>query len=98
LGEEIAARFLTDHGLEVVARNVKIGGGELDLLATDGPIRVVAEVRATTGDLDDPIDAVDEGKRRHVRMLAHAVGATRVDFVGVGIGSSGVVIHWVPGV
>ena len=95
-GERIAARFLIDHGLQVVAHNVELGRGELDLLAVDGEARVVVEVRAVTGD-GDPIDAVDPAKRRRVRGLAREVGATRVDFVGVRFSPEDVMVHWVPG-
>lgn len=95
-GERIAAKFLTDHGLEVVGRNLEVGRGEIDLLAFDGRDRVVVEVRTVTG-VGDPIDAVGHSKRRQVRSLAGTVGAGRVDFVGVGVGPDGVVIHWVPG-
>jgi putative endonuclease len=94
-GERIAARFLADHGLRIVASNVELGRGELDLLAIDGEERVVVEVRTITG-AGDPIEAVGHAKRRRVRSLAGQVGATRVDFLGVGMGPEGVVIHWVP--
>jgi putative endonuclease len=97
IGESIAARFLAEHGLDLVARNLEVGGGEIDILARDGSSRVVAEVRTTTGKLDDPIDAVNRAKRARVRRLARLIGATRVDFIGVGIGDRDVVIHWVPG-
>jgi putative endonuclease len=101
LGEEIAAQFLTDHGLGVVARNVEVGcvdsfRGEIDLIATDHGQRVVIEVRTVTGG-DDPIDAVGPSKRRRVRRLAGAAGAARVDFVGVKLGADDVMVHWVPG-
>jgi len=79
-----------------VAANVGVGRGELDLLAFDGGERVAIEVRTVTGDVD-PIDAVGPSKRRQVQTLARTVGATRVDFVGVGIGESAVVVHWVTG-
>lgn len=71
-------------------------GGELDLIARDGSTRVVVEVRAITG-RGDPIDAISEEKRRHVRRLAGRVGAGRVDFLGVAIRGEAIDIHWVPG-
>jgi putative endonuclease len=95
-GESIAGRFLADHGLEVVGRNLVVGRGELDLLAKDGETRVVVEVRTITG-TGDPVDAIDPIKRRRVRALAGQVGATRVDFLGVRIGPDDVTVHWVPG-
>lgn len=82
--------------MTVVAANVEVGRGELDLLAVDGMTRVAVEVRTTTGE-GDPIDAVDPLKRRQVAMLSARIGAGRVDFVGVGIGPDGAVVHWVPG-
>jgi putative endonuclease len=96
MGERIAAEFLSSHGLDVVGRNFQVGRGELDLLALDGGQRVVVEVRAITADRD-PIDAIGWGKRRRVTRLAGAVGASRVDFLGVRIGVDDVVVHWVPG-
>jgi putative endonuclease len=96
LGENIAADFLRSHGLEVVARNVEIAKGELDLLATDRGEKVVVEVRTITAE-GDPIDAVSPSKRRRVRSLARAAGAARVDFVGVRLGADDVLVHWVPG-
>ena len=96
MGERIAAKFLSSHGLDVVARNFQVGRGELDLLAFDRRQRVVVEVRAITADRD-PIDAIGSAKRRRVNRLAGAVGASRVDFLGIRIGHDDVVVHWVPG-
>ncbi|MGH8872297.1 MAG: YraN family protein [Acidimicrobiia bacterium] len=95
-GEQIAARFLTDHGLDLVARNLEVDRGELDLLVLDHGVKVVVEVRTITG-AGDPIDAVVVTKRRQVRRLAGKVAAARVDFLGVRMGTDDVVIHWVPG-
>jgi putative endonuclease len=96
LGERFAAKFLSNHGLEVVSRNLEVGRGELDLLALDRGQRVVVEVRSITSDRD-PIDAIGPGKRRRVSRLAGAVGASRVDLLGIRLGPDDVVVHWVPG-
>lgn len=92
----MAARFLEARGMVLLGRNVAVGRGELDLLMTDGSLRVAVEVRTRFGG-GDPIDAVDSDKRRRVRALAGRVGATRVDYVGVGVAQDCVDIHWVPG-
>lgn len=84
------------HGLRVVGANVEVAGGEIDLLAVDGGTTVAVEVRTTTGSAD-PLDAADEPKRRRVRRLAAAVGADRVDFVGLRVDAGGVDVHWLPG-
>jgi len=96
LGESLARRFLTDHGLSILASNVRVEGGEIDLVALDRGQKVAIEVRAITGQ-GDPIDAVDPVKRRKVRRLAHQTGASRVDFIGIAIETGAAVVHWVPG-
>ena len=44
-GERVAAHKLEAAGLVVVARNVRTQGGEIDIVARDGPDLVFAEVR-----------------------------------------------------
>lgn len=95
-GEDIAAWWLPQHGLVVRARNVTIADGEIDILADDGPTRVVVEVRTITGG-GDPLEAADEAKRRRVRSLAARLGAGRVDFLGVALRPDFVELHWLPG-
>lgn len=87
---------MNSRGLVIVRRNVTVDDGEIDLIARDGDTRVAIEVRTTTGP-GDPIDAVDRAKRLHVATLGRKVGASRVDFIGVGLRSWGIEIHWVPG-
>jgi putative endonuclease len=43
--EELAARFLTRHGLRVIERNYRCRGGEIDLVCRDGRTLVFVEVR-----------------------------------------------------
>jgi putative endonuclease len=43
--EDRAAVFLQDHGLSVIARNLRCKGGELDLVCLDGEVLVIVEVR-----------------------------------------------------
>lgn len=44
--ERAVADYLTTHGVEIVARNLRIGRLELDIVARDGPVVLVVEVRA----------------------------------------------------
>lgn len=44
-GEAIAERHLQQHGITIVAKNVRIGGGEIDLIAQDGDTLLFIEVR-----------------------------------------------------
>ncbi len=95
-GERLAAAVLARHGLTVVARNVAIGSGELDILAMDGPRRVVVEVRTITGH-HDPLDAYDPAKAAQVSRLAARVGADRVDLMAIRLGREAAELRWVRG-
>ena len=72
-GETAALRHLLRSGLDVVARNVHIGGGELDLVAWDGDTLVFVEVK-TRGRRDAfaPQVAVNRAKEEQVTRLALA--------------------------
>ncbi len=43
--ERRAARFLKRRGLRILGRNVRVGRDEIDLIARDGNVAVVVEVR-----------------------------------------------------
>ena len=96
-GELIASRFLEQQGLDILASNVAVGSGELDLLARDGTENVAIEVRTVTSTRDDALDAIDAAKRRRVRELAARARVGRVDFVGIRLHPSYVDVHWLPG-
>ena len=102
MAEHLAARFLEEKGHRVLARNVRVGRGEIDILALIDGERTVVEVRSRWGvgreDPPDPLDAFDENKARQVRKLAKspAVGAGRVDLIAVGFHDRGVGILWLP--
>ncbi len=83
-------------GLVLLAQNVVVDGGEIDLLALDGRTRVAVEVRAISGP-GDPIEAVDAAKRRRVTRLGRLAGAGRVDFIGIAFRPWGFELHWLPG-
>lgn len=44
--EQQAAQFLQQHGLDILTRNYRCRGGEIDLIAQDGDTLVFVEVRA----------------------------------------------------
>lgn len=46
--EDLAARFLQRRGLEIVQRNYRVRGGEVDLICADGGTLVFVEVRLRT--------------------------------------------------
>ncbi|HLS79071.1 MAG TPA: YraN family protein [Nocardia sp.] len=70
-GEELAARFLRDAGMEIVARNWRCRHGELDLIARHGAITVFVEVKTRrTLTFGTPAEAVTVGKQQRIRRLA----------------------------
>jgi len=71
-GEQLAAEYLTEQGLAVLARNWRCAEGELDIVATDGDSTVVfCEVKTRRGTgFGTPLEAVTRGKRRRIRRLA----------------------------
>ena len=76
--EEAAARHLVAHGWTLLGRNVRIGRGELDLIARRGPVLAFVEVKARRSvACGAPEDAVDARKRRQVARLAELWLAAR---------------------
>jgi putative endonuclease len=69
--EDLASRYLIDAGWRVLGRNLRVGRGELDILAVDpGPPQalVAVEVRwRQRRDFGLPEETFDWRKRRHVR-------------------------------
>lgn len=91
-GEDVAARYLQDCGLVLIDRNWRSSSGELDLIALDGAILVVCEVKTRTTDaFGGPLAAVDAKKLARLRRLTvewlaeHPIGVDgmRIDVVGV---------------
>ncbi len=71
--ERAAARFLRRRGFRILARNVNLPAGELDLVALDGRTLVFVEVRSTEGnDADRPAASVDLAKQRKLTAAALA--------------------------
>jgi putative endonuclease len=92
-GEEVAARYLVEQGMQVVDRNWRCDVGELDIVAVDGTTLVVCEVKTRRTDrFGAPVEAVTAGKAARLRRLAarwlaehpdsHPV-QVRIDLVGV---------------
>jgi len=97
-GEEVAARFLAGEGLEVLARNWRCASGEIDLIALEGAVLVVCEVKTRRDDAyGGPFAAITRLKLNRLRRLAGiwleengGVAEVRVDVVGVWPGADGV--------
>jgi putative endonuclease len=71
--ERAATRFLRRLGYRILARNVTLPPGELDVVALDGQTLVFVEVRSTeSDDAERPAASVDGVKQRKLTDVALA--------------------------
>ncbi|GAA3766190.1 YraN family protein [Streptomyces chiangmaiensis] len=93
-GEELAARRLTAAGMTILERNWRCGRiGEIDIVARDGDVLVVCEVKTRRGGrFEHPMAAVTPVKAERLRGLAERwvqahggtpPGGVRIDLLGV---------------
>jgi putative endonuclease len=77
-GEGAAWEAYRRRGYRLLARNWRCPLGEIDLVVAREDVVVVCEVKArTSSSMGPPHEAVDEAKRRKVRMVAEAFLAAR---------------------
>ena len=70
-GEDLACVELEKRGYAVLARRYRRRGGELDIVARDGPTLVFVEVKARDGRaFGEAAEAVTVFKRRRITRLA----------------------------
>jgi len=97
-GEALAAAYLELLGCRTVARNVRLGGVEVDVVVDDGTVRVLVEVRVRSrADFGGAAATVDPLKRRRLVRAARALEQTgvsrvRVDVVAVDLSAAGATI------
>jgi putative endonuclease len=70
-GEERASALLAECGYRIVARNVRVPGGEIDAVCMDGATLVIVEVkRRDSRAFGSALGAVDARKRATLRRIA----------------------------
>ena len=73
LGEEIAVKYLTDKGYEILERNWHNVHKEVDIIAKDGRFLVIVEVKTRqTNAYGEPDIAVTRQKQRMLISAANA--------------------------
>jgi putative endonuclease len=107
-GELAAAEYLQAHGLRILDRNWRCADGEIDIVAVEGQVLVVCEVKSRTSmRYGSPLEAVGRAKRSRLRRLAvqwlnaHGVrfDQVRIDVVGlIYEGTGGFTIEHIRGV
>src|SRR5438093_1945622 len=87
--EAVAAAYLELVGCEVLSRNCRMSGVEVDLVVTEGPTRVLVEVKFRgRSDYGGAALSVDHLKRQRLLKAARALsveqtGPVRIDVVAV---------------
>jgi putative endonuclease len=105
-GEEIAAAWLAERGMEIIDRNCRSRLGEIDLIGRQDGLLVFVEVRSrSTAALGRPAESVNWRKRRKLRLLASAYltetgqwdQPCRFDVVGILLSGDGAVreLEWI---
>ncbi len=71
-GEQIAAEHLAERGYEILARNIRMTGGELDIVARDprGPIAIVEVKTRSSTRFGTGAEAITREKYARLRRLA----------------------------
>lgn len=69
--EDMAAAHLAGKGLHILARNYRVAGGEIDLIARHGPELVFVEVRSRrSAAFGSAAESVTPAKRRRLLLAA----------------------------
>ena len=69
----MACRWYEQHGYAIVARNVRVGKGEIDFIATRDDVVVIGEVKArATENFGSPAEAMSQHKQYTVRRAGVA--------------------------
>jgi putative endonuclease len=105
-GEDLACRELERRGYAIVARRYRVRGGELDVIARDGPTLVFIEVKTRAGRMfGDAAEAVTPLKQMRMTRLAeeylvrhHLSGCPcRFDVVSIHVGAGAPAIEVIRG-
>jgi putative endonuclease len=73
-GENLVVEFLVQRGMKLIARNLRLAGGEIDLLLQEGETVVVVEVKTQTkASFSHPIFQIHPRKALTLRRLGAAI-------------------------
>ncbi len=91
-GEDLAVRHLQQMGMVILERNYRSRFGEVDIIARDGDVLVVCEVKTrTTEAFGSPLSSVSQVKLIRMRRTALAwlkerglwIRVVRFDIIGI---------------
>ena len=102
IGENLACDELERRGYAILARRYRRRGGEVDIIAADGPTVVFVEVKTRAGsDFGSGAEAVSRTKRRRIVGVANDFlvrerltnRPCRFDVVSIALGREGPVVE-----
>lgn len=89
-GETAAADWLSGHGYQVIARNIRTPYGEIDIIAQQAEITIFVEVKTLTSSKDFfPEEAITPTKQQHMLDAAehycaeHEIDHYQIDVIAV---------------
>jgi putative endonuclease len=66
-GEEAAAEYLIEHGVDIIGKNVRTQNGEIDIIGKKDGVLVFFEVKTRRSNkFGNPEDAVNTRKQEHI--------------------------------
>ena len=92
--EDLAAEFLRAQGCEILERNYRRRLGELDLVAREGGVLVIGEVRTRANSrFGSAAASVDWRKRRRITRAAMQLLQQRADLARLPVRFDVIVVH-----
>jgi putative endonuclease len=97
-GEHFAAEHIESIGWRIIARNVRVGRGELDIIAVDGDELVIVEVRTRRIGYISPsettvgpnkLKSILKTARKYVERILSYDGNWRIDIAAVTVDKNG---------
>ncbi len=70
-GETLVKEYLTRHGFTVIAQNMRIQGGEIDLIAHNNDLIVCVEVKTRTNLETDMAELISPWQQQRIIRAAH---------------------------
>ena len=96
LAEDLAAEFLRARGCEILVRNYRRRLGELDLVAREGSVLIIGEVRTRAHSrFGGAVESIDWRKRRCITRAAMQLLQERRDLARLPVRFDVIVVHHV---